>query len=105
MERSYSVQRALRPHQLKPWHLGHEREGTSPFALQIGPELSSEEESNTLFSHLCSQVTSCLTAPDVDAKGVESLRPWHLHQICKGQAILSRTQLRKQFPQTLWAGR
>lgn len=46
-----------------------------------------------LFSHLSSQVTSCLKATDVEAKGNESLRPWHRPTACKGQSALPGTEV------------
>lgn len=79
-------------------------EGTSLFALQSGQKLSCEDESNTLFSHLSCQVPSCSKATEVDAKGNQSLKPWHF-PTCKGQIVFPGTQQRKQCPQTPWAGR
>lgn len=49
--------------------MDHEGDGTSLFAPLRGPELSCEDESNTLFSRLGSQVTSCFKATEVDAEG------------------------------------
>lgn len=68
-------------------------DGTSLFAPQCGPELSCEDESNTLFSLLSSQVTSCFKATEVDAKGNESLRPWHL------PALPTSTKVRQTNPE------
>lgn len=68
-------------------------DGTSLFAPQRGPELSCEDESNTLFSLLSSQVTSCFKATEVDAKGNESLRPWHL------PALPTSTKVRQTNPE------
>lgn len=76
-------------------------EGTSPFALQSGQELSCEDESNTLFSHLSCQVPSCSKATEVDAKGNQSLKPWHLPHLQRSDSLLGNTAEEAMSPVTL----
>lgn len=71
--------------------LGHMGEGTSLSALQSGQKLSCEDESNTLFSHLSCQVPSCSKATEVDAKGNQSLKPWHLPHLQRSDSLLGNT--------------
>ena len=81
-----------RPPQLKLGHLGPGARGSSFFSPQNRLELSCEDESNTLCYHLSSRIASCFEVTEVDTKGNESRRLWHLclpGPTCKGQALLS----------------
>lgn len=81
--------------------LGHTGEGTSLFALQSGQELSCEDESNTLFSHLRCQVPSCSKSTEVDAKGNQSLKPWHQPHLQRSDSLLRNTAEEAMSPDTL----